>query len=204
MRIERSPCRRSTTSPLIRARRAAVAGEISAALSQVSFVSGFGSSCSHALLAKRPSWTPGSGRKTTSSPSADCGPRRRLRPRFPCTATVRVGNAVSGMRPSCSHLRHSRSNGDSGGTGAAAIGGGAGAAAGPVRAGAAAAAAAGGRSAAVRFARRQPVRGAGAAGAAAPASTAPSRATSTRARPRSPTARDRAIAATTSCADLPS
>ena len=57
-------------SPLTTIGPAAVAGAISAALSHVSFVSDFGSSCSQALFAKRPSYTLGSGRNTTSSPLA--------------------------------------------------------------------------------------------------------------------------------------
>jgi hypothetical protein len=45
----------STPSPLPTCSFAAVAGEISTALSQVIFVSGLGSSCSQPLFAKRPS-----------------------------------------------------------------------------------------------------------------------------------------------------
>ena len=55
IRIVLEPCFTSTTSPLMRFRRSAVPGESNAPLSQVSFVSHFGSSCSHPLLANRPS-----------------------------------------------------------------------------------------------------------------------------------------------------
>src|SRR6202007_747673 len=44
----------------------AVLGLTSAALSQVSLVTGLGNSCSQPLLAKRPSYTQGSGRKMNS------------------------------------------------------------------------------------------------------------------------------------------
>ena len=55
-------------SPLTRASRCAVPGESNAALSHVSFVSGFGSSCSHPLFANRPSRMVGSGLKLISRP----------------------------------------------------------------------------------------------------------------------------------------
>src|SRR5260370_40572124 len=48
----------------------AVLGLTNAALSQVSLVTGFGNSCSQPLLAKRPSYTQGSGRKMNSMSSA--------------------------------------------------------------------------------------------------------------------------------------
>src|SRR5260370_7467218 len=51
-------------------RLSAVLGLTSAALSQVSLVTGFGNSCSQPLLAKRPSYTHGSGRKINSISSA--------------------------------------------------------------------------------------------------------------------------------------
>ena len=97
--VRRSRSARSLTPPS----SAAVFGLTSAALSQVSLVSGFGSSCSQPLLAKRPSQTVGSGRNATSSPAAPAR-RRRRRPRprprrhhgrfagTPCPATT----------PSCS------------------------------------------------------------------------------------------------------
>ena len=64
--------------------RSASCGLIHAAVSQVSFVSGFGSSCSQPLLAKRPSQIVGSGRKMISSPpvaagAGGAGERLRLR-----------------------------------------------------------------------------------------------------------------------------
>src|SRR5262245_37117409 len=88
---------------LIRSRRLAVSGAISAALSHVSFVSDFGSSCSHALFAKRPSYTLGSGRNTTSSPELDAPAVAAGRPA--CSVTVFGAKAVLGTTPSCSHLR---------------------------------------------------------------------------------------------------
>src|SRR4029077_5622805 len=60
------PIFRFTTLPVVSPRRQAVAGLRATALSQVNFVSGFGSSWSQALLAQRPSPMVGSGRKTTS------------------------------------------------------------------------------------------------------------------------------------------
>ena len=61
--------------------RSAGAGLTSAALSQVSLVSGLGSSWSQPLLAKRPSQIVGSGRKTSSRPSR-LGRRRRAASRL--------------------------------------------------------------------------------------------------------------------------
>src|SRR2546430_11727637 len=96
-----------------------------AALSHVSFVIGLGSSCSQPLLAKRPSRTAGSLRKLISNPCTD---EIRLPPSpsgfggpvkpDPTTAAlaaadtdaVRGANAVFGMTPSWSHLRHLASN----------------------------------------------------------------------------------------------
>src|SRR5687767_1622255 len=109
MLIELAPCVSATTSPLTRFKSAAVAGDSSAALSQVSFVSDFGNSCSQALFANRPSYTLGSGRKTTSNPAAaDAVAAPAIA--FACTATVLGANAVLGITPSCSHRRQSRSN----------------------------------------------------------------------------------------------
>ena len=64
---------RSTTSPLASPRRSAVAGAISTGLSQLTLVSGRGNSCSHPLLANRPSQTWGSGRNVTARPPDDRG-----------------------------------------------------------------------------------------------------------------------------------
>jgi hypothetical protein len=72
-RALRPSARIATTSPFARSSRSAVAGAISAALSQLSFVNGRGSSCSHPLLAKLPSQTCGSGRKITAKPPVDFG-----------------------------------------------------------------------------------------------------------------------------------
>ena len=66
----RPPAATSTTSSLRTPSRAAVAGLSCTVLSQVSFVNGFGSSCSQPRLAKPPSWTVGSGLSTRSRPAA--------------------------------------------------------------------------------------------------------------------------------------
>ena len=63
-------------------RSSAVFALMYATLSHVTFESGFGSSCSHALLAKRPSSTFGSGRKMISMP-VFCAPGRLTRPSRP-------------------------------------------------------------------------------------------------------------------------
>ncbi len=63
-----------STSSVLMPSRAAVAGAISAALSQVSRVKGRGISNSHALSANRPSHSSGSGRKSTEmAPSVGAG-----------------------------------------------------------------------------------------------------------------------------------
>src|ERR1051326_5830941 len=70
-RTLRAPIATSAMSPLENLRAAAVTGPIAITLSQVILLSGFGSSCSQAMLANRPSQTVGSGWNTTSSsPSA--------------------------------------------------------------------------------------------------------------------------------------
>src|SRR3954470_21067480 len=95
-------------SPLTSLYLSAVPTEINAALSHVSFVSGFGSSCSHALFAKRPSHTLGSGRKTSSTPwPVGVGEEAE---KSALTDTVFGGNAVLPIMPSCSHLRQALSN----------------------------------------------------------------------------------------------
>ena len=58
----------SIRSPSLRPRSFASCGLTQAVGSHVTFVSGFGSSCSQPLLAKRPSHTVGSGRKMISRP----------------------------------------------------------------------------------------------------------------------------------------
>src|SRR6185436_643958 len=115
------PCVSVTTSPLTRLRRAAVPGPISAPLSHVSLVSDFGSSCNHPLLAKRPSYTLGSGRNTTARPAgagADAAPAKPV-----CSATVFGAKAVAATTPSCSQRRQLRSNEVSAGGGGAAAAG---------------------------------------------------------------------------------
>src|ERR1700712_3361334 len=106
-------------------RRSAVAGLAMTALSQVSLVIGFGSSCSQPLFENRPSRTEGSLRKETSKPVgaiADWG--LRIAESIVdwlvdwivdwivdgATLTVFGANAVSGTMPSCSHRRHAASN----------------------------------------------------------------------------------------------
>src|SRR3954469_7227666 len=105
---DRLPFLISTMSPLTSISRSAGAGASRAALSQVNLVSGFGNSCSHALLAKRPSHTLGSGRKTSSTPwlvaVGEAVEKSAL------TDTVFGGNAVLPIMPSCSHLRQALSN----------------------------------------------------------------------------------------------
>src|SRR6185295_3613706 len=97
----------------------AVAGLTMTALSHVSFVIGFGSSCSQPLLAKRPSRTDGSGRNAISRPG-----EVRLKPDASGAGGVLVAfgagdalvasgfsrtalgaNAVFGITPSCSQRR---------------------------------------------------------------------------------------------------
>src|SRR3954471_15830374 len=159
---DRLPLLISTMSPLTSISRSAVAGASSAALSQVSLVSGFGSSCSHALFAKRPSHTLGSGRKTSSTPwPVGVGEEAE---KSALTDTVFGGNAVLPIMPSCSHLRQALSNALGAGAGvnvagpvgaaASAVVGAApgGAACGAAGAGAAGFAAAGGADAGAGFA----------------------------------------------------
>ena len=81
-------------------------GSTSTALSQVSCVIGFGSSCSQPLLAKRPSRIDGSWRKAISSRPvrrrpADCG----LRDAADVDATAAARTRCSAMTPSCSQRR---------------------------------------------------------------------------------------------------
>ena len=84
-------------------------GSPSTALSHVSRVIGFGSSCSQPLLAKRPSRTDGSLRKEISRPArcalriAACGLALRIAP--DCTVTSLRGTRCSGTTPSCSQRR---------------------------------------------------------------------------------------------------
>ena len=192
MRIDRSPCRSSTTSPLIkgqargrrrRDQRRVVPGELRQRLRQL---------LQPRVVGETAVVDAGIGPEHDFEALCGRRARRRLPPGSPGPPRVRVGNAVSGTRPSCSHLRHSRSNGESCGTGAAAIGAGTGGAGCPPGA------AAGPR----RPRRRGPqargqesqARGQGAEpqpqAQLVPAWTAPSRATRTRVRPRTPSARD--------------
>src|SRR2546428_484358 len=85
-------------SPLLRCRASAVRGLIIAALSQVSDVSGFGSSCSHPLFAKRPSQIVVSGRKMVSMPVA-AGGAAAAAAKPGCRGTVLGGACVLGMKP---------------------------------------------------------------------------------------------------------
>jgi len=93
----------STTSSFPTPRRAAVAGDMAATLSQVTVVTGLGSSCSQPLFAKRPSWMVGSGRKVISRVSArifETGAG------IGADVTAFSGNAVPAMTPSWSARRH--------------------------------------------------------------------------------------------------
>src|SRR5438552_19182007 len=101
-------------SPLLRCRASAVRGLIIAALSQVSDVSGFGSSCSHPLFAKRPSQIVGSGRKMISRPVV-AGAAAGAAAIPGCRVTVLGAACVPGMKPLISawdqNLSHSRRDG---------------------------------------------------------------------------------------------
>src|SRR5262245_2950589 len=81
---------------------AAVAGLMMAALSQVNFVTGLGSSCNHPLLMKRPSKIVGSGRKTISSASLFAAVAAAVG----LAATDFGAVAESAMKPSCSDFFH--------------------------------------------------------------------------------------------------
>src|SRR5947209_3639590 len=106
-------------SPLLSCRASAVRGLIIAALSQVSDVSGFGSSCSHPLFAKRPSQIVGSRRKMISSPVA-AGAAAAAAAIPGCRVTVLGAACVPGMMPLICAWYQNLSN--SGGIGAAADG----------------------------------------------------------------------------------
>src|SRR5213593_2165334 len=98
----------------------AVLGLTSATLSQVIFVSGFGSSCNQPLLAKRPSKIVGSGRKTSSketSLTVGLVPASALA-QSDFSEIVFAARAVLGTKPSCRHRRHQDSKSGVGGTGA--------------------------------------------------------------------------------------
>src|SRR5262245_12890072 len=93
-----------------------------AALSQVSFVSGFGSSCSHELLEKRPSRTDGSRRnmisrsRAAASPSSPSAPSTRPPSRrfnqSPFNETVFLLDAVLETNPSLRELLQNCSKSD--------------------------------------------------------------------------------------------
>src|SRR6516164_6491763 len=97
-----------TTSSRSRPRRCDVAGLQCAALSQVSYVNGLGSSCSQPLLAKRPSQTLGSGRKASSRPpcTSDAGAPAE-NPSF--NETCLGGSAVPAITPSLREVSHNTS-----------------------------------------------------------------------------------------------
>ncbi len=94
-----------TTSSFCRPSFCAVAGETIAALSHVSLLSGFGSSWSQPLLAKRPSRRDGSGRKTASR-SEGLAAAEIVAAASACatsatrTGSTFAGNAVPGTTPS--------------------------------------------------------------------------------------------------------
>src|SRR6266852_7515087 len=89
---------------------AASFGLTSAALSQVSFVTGFGNSCSQPLFANRPSYTQGSGRKMNSSSSGDAALIAGRLAGLNFAETALGGNAEPLTRPSFSVLRQNFSN----------------------------------------------------------------------------------------------
>src|SRR6202007_2990110 len=80
-------------------------GLTSAALSQVSLVNGLGNSCSQPLLAKRPSYTVGSGRKmySTSPAGITLGSGKLAGLNF--SSGLIGGNFVPAITPSFSHFR---------------------------------------------------------------------------------------------------
>ena len=84
-------------SPRSRLFSSASFGLIHAAVSHVSFVSGFGASCSQPLLAKRPSQTVGSGRNTSSSPAGAAGGAAQE----PAAARQRWRRCLRGGRSRC-------------------------------------------------------------------------------------------------------
>src|SRR5262249_28132187 len=84
---------------------AAVPGLSRAALSQVSFVMGLGSSCNQPLLAKRPSHTVGSGWNSSSRPGAVSAGTAASASQAVCNCTSWGGKAVSAMKPLCSAVR---------------------------------------------------------------------------------------------------
>ncbi len=79
-------------------------GLMSTPLSQQKFMTGFGVSCSQALLARLPSKISGSGRNMTSMAFAPTPFVAGISPPF--GATVFAGSAVFAMKPSFSALRH--------------------------------------------------------------------------------------------------
>jgi hypothetical protein len=107
------PAAISTISSLTTPRRRAIAGPISAALSQVRRVIGLGSSCSQPLLANAPSATFGSGRNSTAIPvsGATAAGRSACRPSAMISSTGRgrpgssIGIALPATNPSCSARR---------------------------------------------------------------------------------------------------
>src|SRR5712675_2542881 len=98
----------SMASLLLRLRRCAVFGLSIATLSQVSFVSGFGNSCSQPLFEKRPSQIVGSGRKTISSPCGATPGESEPIPDFKVTCLG--GNAVPAITQSRSVFSHNALN----------------------------------------------------------------------------------------------
>src|SRR6266545_6168160 len=90
--------------------RSAVAGLISAGLSQVIVVIGLGNSWSQPLLAKRPSQIVGSGRKTISNEDEAVPPVIFNPPSSIFSATVLGGSALLAISPSCSALRQAASS----------------------------------------------------------------------------------------------
>src|SRR6187455_243141 len=82
-------------SPFVSELSWASLGLIHAAVSQVSFVIGFGASCSQPLFEKRPSQTLGSGRNTISSPGVAAGAGRGAGAAGGATATGAAAGAAA-------------------------------------------------------------------------------------------------------------
>src|SRR3954471_16195172 len=100
-------CDSSITSPTFTPSFPAVATLRCAALSQVSLVTGLGSSWSQPLLLNRPSQTVGSGRKTSSRPPADdaAAGGDGLGPSSPFGSAGTAGSFVPSTTPAWTEVR---------------------------------------------------------------------------------------------------
>ena len=104
-----SPCgrsRRSRTGCSLRASASSIVSRlISAALSQLRFVTCLGNSCSQPTFANRPSYSEGSGRNEISSPPAASRQQPAIATAPSAAPPVFAVNAVPSTQPSCSALR---------------------------------------------------------------------------------------------------